>query len=95
MRERSVRLVRNFLGALGHGVLQELDLSDVLAESPEGLGSAVAGVLGILCSVLLVGLFFCMIYGFFQIGYELMFDPNSTDVATRLTGISINPEKWI
>ena len=95
MRERSVRFVKNFLSALGHGVLQELDVSDLLGESPGGLGSVIAGILGIMCGVLIVGLFFCTVYGFLQLGYELMFDPNATDVATRLASLSISPEKWM
>jgi hypothetical protein len=39
--------------------------------------------------------FCCVVYGFFQVGYELMFDPNATDVATRLAALSISPEKWM
>jgi hypothetical protein len=37
----------------------------------------------------------CFLFIFFQVGYELMFDPNATDVAARLASISISPEKWM
>jgi hypothetical protein len=37
----------------------------------------------------------CVFYIFFLVGYELVFDPNANDVATRLAGISISPEKWM
>jgi hypothetical protein len=35
---------------------------------------------------------FCL---FFQIGYELMFDPNATDVSARLASVSISAERWM
>jgi hypothetical protein len=37
----------------------------------------------------------CFLYVFFQVGYELMFDPNAADVSARLAVISISPEKWM
>jgi hypothetical protein len=87
MRDKSVRFIKNFFRALGHGVLQEMDVTDVLGEGLGGL----EGVIGVLC----MAAFSCLVYGFFQVGYELMFDPNATDVATRLATLSISPEKWM
>ncbi len=74
MRERTERFLENFLGALGHCVLEDLG-----------------------CAVPAAACFFviCFFYVFFQVGYGLMFDPNATDVATRLAAISISPEKWM
>jgi hypothetical protein len=37
----------------------------------------------------------CFFYVFFQVGYELVFDPNAADVASRLAAVSISPEKWM
>jgi hypothetical protein len=37
----------------------------------------------------------CFANIFFQVGYELVFDPNATDVAARLASLSITPEKWM
>ena len=49
------------------------------------------------CAVPVAACFFivCFFYVFFQVGYELMFDPNATDVAPRLAVLSISPEKWM
>jgi hypothetical protein len=91
MRKQSARFIKNFFGALGHCVLQEVDISDVLGEAPGGLEGVVVGIMGILFSIALA----CLVYGFFQVGYELMFDPNATDVAARLAAISISPEKRV
>lgn len=88
MRERSSRFV-NFFVALGRGVLEEatFDIVDVLGE---GAG----GILGVLAIAAVSALIVCLVYGFFKVGYELMFDPNASDVASRLAAISISPDKW-
>jgi hypothetical protein len=59
------------------------------------LGHCVFEELG--CAVPAAGCIFimCFFYVFFQVGYELMFDPNAIDVAARLAAISISPEKWM
>ena len=74
MRERTERFLKNFFGALVHGVLEES-------------GCAVPAA----ACVFIV----CFLYVFFQVGYELMFDPNATDIAARLAVISVSPEKWM
>jgi hypothetical protein len=53
------------------------------------------GILGLLAmAALCTGVVICVCL-FFQIGYELMFDPNATDVAARLASVSISPERWM
>jgi len=91
MREHSERFVKNFFGALGRCLLEQLDIADILSE---GIG-AIEGVGGILGVVLGMAAFCVLVVCFFQVGYELMFDPNATDVAARLAAISISPEKWM
>jgi hypothetical protein len=76
--------------ALGRGLLEQLDIADILGE---GIGG-IEGVGGII-AVLGLAAFCLSVVCFFQVGYELMFDPNATDVAARLAAISISPEKWI
>lgn len=34
-------------------------------------------------------------YGLVAVSYDLMFDPNGTNVAARLAALSIAPEKWM
>jgi hypothetical protein len=89
MRERSERFLKNFFGALGRCFIENVfDLTDL---SGEGVG----GVLALLITAAACVCVVCLFYGFFQVSYELMFDPNATDVASRLAAISISPEKWI
>ena len=59
------------------------------------LGHCVLEELG--CAVPAAICFFIVyfFYVFFQVGYELVFDPNATDVAARLASLSIIPEKWM
>ncbi len=90
MLKRSSRLTKKFFRALGRGLLEQVDISDLLGE---GIGEieGVDGILAVLCLAA-----FCVLVGcFLQVGYELMFDPNATDVAARLGAISISPEKWM
>ena len=53
----------------------------------EDLGFAIPAA-----ACILIGWF---LFIFFQVGYELMFDPNATDVAARLASVSISPERWM
>ena len=95
MREHSERFVKNFFGALGRCLLEQLDIADILSEgigAIEGVGGILGVVLGMAAFCVLV---VCFFYVFFQVGYELMFDPNATDIAARLAAISISPEKWM
>jgi len=89
MRERSSRFVKNFFGALGRCFIDE-PISDLAS----ALGEGIDGILGLLIMVAACAFIACLFYGFFQVGYELMFDPNATDVASRLASISISPDKW-
>ncbi|OLE14451.1 MAG: hypothetical protein AUG89_01855 [Acidobacteria bacterium 13_1_20CM_4_56_7] len=89
MRERSSRFVKNFFGALGRCFIDE-PISDLAS----ALGEGIDGILGLLIMVAACAFIACLFYGFFQVGYELMFDPNATDVASRLASISISPGKW-
>jgi hypothetical protein len=90
MVQRSSRFLRNLFCALGH-VLLDLDPADILGEGIGDLG----GILGLLAmAAICTGVVICFCL-FFQIGYELMFDPNATDVAARLASVSINPERWM
>jgi hypothetical protein len=49
------------------------------------------------CAVLAAACIFIgyFLYIFFQVGYDLIFDPNATDVAARLASIFISPENWM
>jgi len=97
MREQSERFVKNFFGALGRCFVDNLfDISDLPAEDAGGiLATAVSVIVGIaVISIFCAGIA-CITYGVAQISYELMFDPNATDVAARLAAISISPEKWM
>lgn len=92
MQERISRFVKNLFAALAHSLLEDLPFGDA-----DGIGSILGSVLG--CVALLITFFLVfagfmmLIYGFVQITYELMFDPNSHDVAARLFGLSINPDR--
>ncbi len=77
MQQRVALFFKNFLAALGHCVLEDLDV----------LGP-VTLVLSCICIVLV-----CVIV--FQIAYEMVLDPNAADIASRLTSLSIDPEKWV
>jgi hypothetical protein len=90
MREQSVRFVKKFFRALGRGLVEQVDIADFLSEGIGGL-EGVGGILGVLG----MAAFCVLVYGFFQVGYELMFDPNATDISARLAAISISPEKWM
>jgi hypothetical protein len=90
MLERLSRFIKKFFCALGRGLLEQLDLADILGEGFEGI-ECVGGILGVLGMAAGCVVVVC----FFQLGYELMFDPNATDVAARLAAISISPEKWM
>jgi hypothetical protein len=90
MREQSIRFVTKFFRSLGRGLLEQIDIADFLGE---GVGG-VEGVGGILC-VLGMAAFCALCYALFQVGYELMFDPNASDVSARLAATSISPEKWM
>jgi hypothetical protein len=91
MVQRSSRFLRNLFCALGHVLLDQVDPADILGEGIGGIG----GILGLLAmAALCTGVVICFCL-FFQIGYELMFDPNATDVAARLASVSISPERWI
>lgn len=90
MLDRSSRFIKKFFCALGRGLLEQVDIADFLGEGVGGFES-IGGILGVLG----VAAFVCSLYVFFQVGYELMFDPNATDVAARLAAISISPEKWM
>ena len=89
MLERSSRFLKNFFSALGRCFIENaFDITDLS-------GEAVGGVLGIAVIAIFCASIACVAYGVFQITYELMFDPNATDIASRLAGISISPEKWM
>lgn len=94
MQERISRFVRNFVAALARCFLEDFSFGDA-----EGVGSSLGSVIGGV--ILLITFFFMcaglivLICGFVQVTYELMFDPNSHDVAARLFGLSINPDKWV
>jgi hypothetical protein len=90
MLERSSRFLKNFLKALGRCFIE-----DAVFDIPDVLGEGVGGVLGLLIAVAACVFIGCIFYGFFQVSYELMFDPNATDVAARLAAISISPDKWM
>jgi hypothetical protein len=45
------------------------------------------------CALLCLG-FFLVVYCFGVAVYQLMFDPNAVDVASRLDLLSIDPDKW-
>ena len=94
MLERLSRFMKKFFCALGRGLLDQIDLADFLGEGFGGI-EGVDGILGVLGIAAFCVLAVCVVYGFFQVGYELMFDPNATDVASRLAAISISPEKWM
>ena len=90
MVQRSSRFLRNLFCALGY-VLLDLDPADILGEGIGGIG----GILDLLAmAALCTGVVICFCL-FFQIGYELIFDPNATDVAARLASVSISPERWM
>jgi len=57
-----------------------------VADDLEALETAVLILLGIV-------VVFC-ICCFGVVIHDLIFDPDSTDVATRLAQLSINPDKW-
>jgi hypothetical protein len=91
MLQRSSRLIRKLFCALGRGLLEQLDPADILGE---GIGW-VGGIFTVLAmAAVSTGVVICLCL-FFQIGYELMFDPNATDVAARLASVSISPERWM
>jgi hypothetical protein len=90
MREWSARSIKKFFCALGRGLLEQIDLAEFLGEGFGGIGG-VGGILGVLG----IAAFCVVVVCFLQVGYELMFDPNATDVAARLAAISISPEKWM
>ena len=71
------------------------DISDLPAEDAGGtLATAVSVIAGIaVISIFCAGIA-CTTCGVAQITCEFMFDPNATDVAARLAGISISPDKW-
>jgi hypothetical protein len=94
MLERSSRFLKKFYCALGRGFLEQVDLADVLGEGIAGI-EGIGAILGLLGMAAFCVFVVCFVYGFFQVGYELMFDPNATDVAARLASISISPEKWM
>ncbi len=97
MLERSERFLKNFFRALGRCFVENVfDISDIPAEDAGGiLATAVSVIVGIaVISIFCAGIA-CITYGVAQITYELMFDPYATDVASRLAGISISPEKWM
>lgn len=94
MLEQSSRFLKNFFSALGRSLLEQIDIADVFGEGIGGI-EGVGGVLSLLVMAAFCVCVVCLFYGFFQVGYELMFDPNAADVASRLAGISISPEKWI
>jgi len=90
MLKRSSRFLRNFFSALGRCFIEDA-VSDIAGALCEGIG----GFLSLLVMVAVCASIVCLFYGFFQVGYELMFDPNATDVAARLASISISPDKWM
>lgn len=94
MLRRSSRFVRKFFTALGRGLLEQVDIADVLGEGIGGI-EGVGGILGVLAMAAVCIGVVVSFYLFFQVGYELMFDPNATDVAARLAAVSISPEKWM
>ena len=97
MLERISRFIKNFFSALGRCFIENaFDITDLSGEGLGGvLGTAVSTLQGIAVIATFCACIACVAYGVFQITYELMFDPNAADVASRLAGISISPEKWI
>jgi len=95
MLQRSSRFVKNCFCALGRGLLEQFDLADVWGDGIAGIEGLGGGILAVLAmAALCTGVVICFCL-FFQIGYELMFDPNATDVAARLASVSISPERWM
>ena len=94
MHGRISRFVKDFFLALAHCSFEDFPVGDV-----DGTGSILGTVLGsvalLITSVLVCAGVIVLIYGFVQVTYELMFDPNSHDVAARLFGLSIDPDRWM
>jgi hypothetical protein len=90
MLKRSSRFLKNFFSALGRCFLE-----GAVSDTPDVLCEGVGGVVALLITAAACACVVCLFYGFFQVAYELMFDPNAADVASRLAGISISPEKWM
>ena len=97
MLKRSSRFLKIFFSALGRCFIENaFDITDLSGETVGGvLGTTFSAILGIAVIAIFCVSIACVAYGVFQITYELMFDPNATDVASRLAAISISPEKWM
>ena len=80
VQKQSARFARNFATALGHCMLEDGELM--------GLAMGTAIVVLVCVGVLL--LFFTAL----QISYELVFEPNAVNVASRLAQLSIDPSNW-
>jgi hypothetical protein len=97
MRERSARFLKNFFCTLGRCFVENVfDVTDLADQGAGGvLATAVSAILMVATIAIFCAGIICVTYGFARIAYELMFDPNATDVAARLAAISITPEKWM
>lgn len=93
MPYRVTKLVKDFFSVLGECLLSEFPFPD-----GDGIVETRGGILGGILELALLGVLFSvfllLVYGFFSVTYDLMFDPNSTDVASRLSSLSISPNKW-
>jgi hypothetical protein len=87
MLARISRFLKNCAISLGRCIIDEA-LPDI-----GGLSEGTDGLLTLLLMMAVCVSILSVVYGFFQVGYELMFDPNATDVSARLASISITPEK--
>ncbi|HZR64200.1 MAG TPA: hypothetical protein VFA85_03575 [Terriglobales bacterium] len=88
MRQRARKFIKDFLVALGNCLAD--DISDIF-----GIGELLGATLGMaLFAGICVGLLL-LGYGFFRVAYDLMFDPNAIDVASRLAALSISPDRWV
>jgi len=92
MRRRVAKFVKDFLSALGECFLSEFPFAD---NDGTEIGSILGGILGLVLLGTVFAFFVSLIYGFLQAAYELMFDQNSNNVASRLASLSISPDKQV
>jgi hypothetical protein len=89
MLPRISGFLKNFVISLGRCIIDGA-VPDI-GDWGEGFG----GLSSLLFMMAICAFIACAVYGLFQVGYEVMFDPNATNVASRLADISISPEKWM
>ena len=90
MRRRVAIFAKDFLSALGECFLSEFPFAD-----GDGIGAAIADILSLALLGAFLTTFVLLVCGFFSVTYDLMFDPNSSNVASRLATLSISPDKQV